>query len=89
MIVILPNEDNNVETVIQNLNLSIFESINKFRYIEQVQLSMPKFKIESSMSLSQPLKQVRISKINIIQFFKLCLKIHKKIINFIIQVWLG
>lgn len=58
MIIIVPQADDGLQALVKGLSQYTIEGIRKKMYYSQMELYLPKFKIESTLLLNEPLKQV-------------------------------
>jgi serine protease inhibitor len=63
MIILLPNEDNSVEQLKANLNVESFNELLGQFWSQSVELSLPKFKLESTLELIPVLTELGIKDI--------------------------
>ncbi len=63
MIVLLPNEDNSLKQLRANLNVESFDNLLNKLYSQKVELSLPKFKLESTLDLIPVLAKLGIKDI--------------------------
>jgi serpin B len=63
MVVLLPNENNSVEQLKANLNVNSFDNLLSKLYSQKVNVSIPKFKLESTLQLIPVLAELGIKDI--------------------------
>lgn len=78
MLIVLPNEIDGLEKVEKSLETLSLKSLRRNRFLKEVDLYLPKFRVESTIELNNVLEEVSQLNIKIVQFKKNFLSIKLK-----------